>query len=907
MYRFALMLVAGLTIASQIYVQAVIASQRNDAPAINVAGRQRMLSQKLAKLSLRIQNAASHEDAVAAGSELRKALELWHTAHNQLRYGDGKDIEPAVTDQTLEIAFEELQPIFDRMGAACQRILDGIANDESVDADIEIVMREEKRFLPRMHAIVGLLEGAASDRVETLKHVELVLIVVILLVLVAEAMYVFEPAVRTIRSQVEQIVVATKLATEAEAEKRRHEALTQSEKKFRAMFESSRDALMLLDENGFFDCNDAALEMFGAATKADFCGRTPGRFSPPKQPNGEDSGIAAAQRIEDAFRTGEQRFEWQHVRGSGEVFDAEVLLSRQTEDGKPILQASVRDISERKREEEMLLEARQAAIAANQAKSEFLANMSHEIRTPLNGILGYCELLRRGTSDPGQAAEHVEVIHASGEHLLALINDVLDLSKIEAGRMTFEQIRCSPHAVIRDVLSMLRVKAVEKGLQLESIWKAGVPTTIQSDPARLKQLLINLVGNAIKFTEAGQITVTTSAVELGNDTLLQIDIEDTGIGLTDDQLDRIFDPFDQADTSITRRFGGTGLGLSICRRIAEGLGGGITVRSKLGVGSVFSCRIGCGPLEGVDRTAHEAFEAVGHLPERFEVAPPSSLQGTRVLLCEDGEVNRRLVKLVLEEVGVEVVEAIHGQEALDVVKREPGNFDVILMDMQMPVMDGYTAAGRLRDLGYDRDIIALTAHAMSHDREKCLAAGCTRYLSKPIDIDELVSEIQQSIATQNATSKQSRLSPSSSSDGKPNDAGATRESDSSVIDERPIESAPGDEPTVQSTPIESTLPIDRVEFREIIESFVEKLFQTVPQMRAAYKRQSWQELSELAHWLKGAGGTIGFDDFTAPARELEEAADAKDADATGPPLDRIVNLQHRVHMPWRETEPTTSS
>ena len=886
LYRFALMLVAGLTIASQIYVQAVIASQRNDAPAINVAGRQRMLSQKLAKLSLRIQNAASHEDQIAAGAELRQALELWHTAHNQLRYGDRDGSGSAVTDPTLEAAFEDLQPIFDRMGAACQRIVDGIAKDESVDDDIEIVMREEKEFLPRMHAIVGMLEGAASDRVETLKHVELVLIVVILLVLVAEALYVFEPAVRTIGSQLEQIVVATKLAAEADAEKRRHEALNQSEKKFRAMFESSRDALMLLDRNGVFDCNDATLNMFGVGTKQDFCGRTAVQFSPPTQPDGEASATAAAWRIDEAFRTGEQRFEWQHVRDNGEIFDAEVLLSRQMEAGQPILQASVRDISERKREEEMLLDARRAAVEANQAKSEFLANMSHEIRTPLNGILGYCELLRRGTADPGMVAEHVETIHASGEHLLALINDVLDLSKIEAGRMTFENIRCSPHAVIRDVLSMLRVKAVEKGLKLESTWKAGVPTTIHSDPARLKQLLINLVGNAIKFTESGQISVTTSAVENDETTVLQVEIEDTGIGIAEDMLDRIFEPFDQADTSITRRFGGTGLGLSICRQIAAGLGGDITVRSESGKGSVFTCRIGCGSLEGVDRTEREAFEAVGELPRHPDITPPCTLEGTRVLLCEDGEVNRRLVKLVLEEVGVEVVEAVHGKQAFEVVQQDLDRFDVVLMDMQMPVMDGYTAATRLKEVGFDRDIIALTAHAMSHDRDKCLAAGCTRYLTKPIDIDELISEIQQSVAA--------RTSKPPSTDGRLVAPESSNE---------PRVSLPDTTRSPDARPIETTLPTDREEFREIIESFVDKLSETLPQMRAASDRKAWQTMGELAHWLKGAGGTIGFDEFTQPARELEQAAEDGDARAVEASLRQIEDLQSRIYLPWKHTSP----
>ncbi len=271
-----------------------------------------------------------------------------------------------------------------------------------------------------------------------------------------------------------------------------------------------------------------------------------------------------------------------------------------------------RDITEAKRSEDALQHAKRTAEAANQSKTDFLANMSHEIRTPLSSILGYTDLLRRNIGSIEDRSTYLDTITTSGRHLSALIDDILDVSKIEAGRMEFELVRCSPHQIITEVLSLLRVRAQQKSLSLECRWTSGVPETILTDPARVRQLLMNLVGNAIKFTEHGDVTLLATVA--GNtEPQLVVEVHDTGIGIPKDRIHRIFNPFEQADSSITRRFGGTGLGLAISRHIAEGLGGKISVESMPGVGSVFRFTLATGPLDNVRILSIS--HRVKHLPQ----------------------------------------------------------------------------------------------------------------------------------------------------------------------------------------------------------------------------------------------------------------------------------------------------
>ncbi len=351
-------------------------------------------------------------------------------------------------------------------------------------------------------------------------------------------------------------------------------------------------------------------------------------------------------------------------------------------------------------------EAKAMAEAANQAKSEFLARMSHEIRTPLTSIIGYTELLRRNSVSDVQRGEYAETINMSGRYLSGLIDDILDLAKIEAGRMDFQRTRCSPHQVISEVLSVLRVRARRRALHLECRWTSGAPETIVTDPAALKQLLMNLVGNAIKFTERGGVQLLAQIDPNCPEPRFLIEVRDTGIGIPPDRITSIFEPFEQADSSITRRYGGTGLGLAISRHIAAALGGAITVESQFGQGTVFRVSLETGPLDDVrilDAPPTEAFES----RDKATIAQIPSLAPARVLVVEDGETNRQLIRAVLEGAGAEVECAENGQLGVEIANQQA--FDVILMDMQMPVMDGYTATRRLRQSGCRLPIIALTA------------------------------------------------------------------------------------------------------------------------------------------------------------------------------------------------------
>jgi signal transduction histidine kinase/ActR/RegA family two-component response regulator len=405
-----------------------------------------------------------------------------------------------------------------------------------------------------------------------------------------------------------------------------------------------------------------------------------------------------------------------------------------------------------------LVAARNDADAASRSKTEFLANMSHEIRTPMTAILGYVDLLAdHGDSAPGAPSreEAVETIRRNARHLLAIINDILDLSKIEAGQMKVDRQRVRTVDLVQDVMRLMDDRARQKGIALKLAFEGEVPDVVTTDPTRVRQVLINLLGNAVKFTEQGAVTLTVRR-DPGERRTVEFEVADTGIGMSPEQLASLYHPFVQADSSTTRRFGGTGLGLAISRRCVDMLGGAISVRSAPGAGTTFTVRLDAGDLTGVQpaslRQAQVAEPGTGAPAGagslRLPAAVRQPLTGVRVLLAEDGIDNQRLIRFHLERAGARIDIVDNGAKALERIAEGSrlDRYDVILMDMQMPVMDGYEAVRRLVAAGERTPVIALTAHGMVGDREKCLDAGCTEYLCKPVDARGLVSAIRHAIA-----------------------------------------------------------------------------------------------------------------------------------------------------------------
>jgi PAS domain S-box-containing protein len=550
---------------------------------------------------------------------------------------------------------------------------------------------------------------------------------------------------------------------------------------------------------------------------------------------------------------------------------------------------SLDDITELESNKAELAKARDAAEAANRAKSDFLANMSHEIRTPMNAILGFTEVLKRGWGrNEREARKHLETIHSSGKHLIELINDILDLSKVEAGRMEVERIDCEPHKVIREVVKVFNARAREKGVTLAFEAATPLPERIQSDPGRMRQIVTNLVGNALKFTERGGVRVVARMAGTRAAPQLAIDVVDTGVGIPEDKIGKLFQAFVQADTSVTRKFGGTGLGLVLSRNFARALGGDITVTSVAGQGSTFTATVDTGALLGVRMLDPAAATRIEE-----EAAADSGLRwefpARRILVVDDGPENRELVSLVLAEAGLTVEEAENGQIAVDMVARS--RYDAVLMDMSMPVMDGYTATKLLRSRGVKLPIIALTAHAMKGFEQEILAAGCTGYVTKPIDIDVLLGTLAEKLGAGRRVKAAAQPAFAEPAAAPAPAAPASAPAPMPVLEER-IDLGAG----AAGPPVVSRFA-NHPRLRTAAARFAGRLGEQLDAMDRAHAAGNFVELTALAHWLKGAGGTVGYDDFTAPARNLETLAKAGDAQGTRAALAELRGLEARLVVP----------
>lgn len=387
----------------------------------------------------------------------------------------------------------------------------------------------------------------------------------------------------------------------------------------------------------------------------------------------------------------------------------------------------------RERQSKDLLEAKEAAEAANMAKSAFLANMSHEIRTPLGAVLGFSDLVIDPNVKPSEKANFLAAVKRNGELLSNIINDILDLSKIEAGKMQIATDEVSLMEVLTDTKTLLDLQASDKGIAFNVVIDPGVPEKIKTDPLRLRQILINIIGNAIKFTAKGSVDVKIRMALSGQRSLLSFAVSDTGSGVKPDQINKLFAPFSQVDVSTKRKFGGTGLGLVLAKRFANLLGGDVVLTDTIpDKGSTFTITIDPGPvLTSVGDSARSRLSDMQKSGLR--------LDGIRVLLAEDSPDNQTLVTRFLKLAGATVEIASDGKEATQKAKND--HYDVLLMDLQMPVMDGYEATSQLRKDGYRGKIVALTAHALSEERERCLKSGFDDHISKPVNRDLLIERV----------------------------------------------------------------------------------------------------------------------------------------------------------------------
>jgi PAS domain S-box-containing protein len=639
--------------------------------------------------------------------------------------------------------------------------------------------------------------------------------------------------------------------------RRTQKRLEISEVRYRRLFESAHDGILILDAltGKVLDVNRFLLDLLQFPIEH-FLGKELWEIGVLHDIEANKAAMATLKE------RGSIRYEDLPLEDkNGKCIPVEFVSNVYREGDRNVIQCNIRDITERRRAEKELLKVKAAAETANRAKSEFLANMSHEIRTPMTAIMGFADMILQPNQNEGERIECVQVIRRNGAYLLELINGILDLSKIEAGKMTVEGVPCEVMQLLADMVALVRPRAVEKGLEFELKINCPIPRIIRTDPTRLRQILVNLLGNSIKFTVAGKITMEmhTSGKEPNHQ--LCFNVKDTGIGMTPEQIERLFSPFVQADESITRKFGGTGLGLTISRQLARMLGGDIEVKSELGVGTTFTACVDGGSFAGVQM-----------LNELNEKMLPATQSGTtwenvplhgRILLVEDGRDNQRLLSAHLGASGAEVVVTGNGQIAIDAVAKE--SFDLILMDMQMPVMDGYTATKELRRKGCTTPIIALTAYAMAEDRKKCIECGCNDYLSKPIDRQVLLKTASRYMSkTETATSA------------------------------APVPTSTPVSPIPATGPIKSTLA-QKPGMMAIITEFVDGLPDEVQKMNTSLEQNDMTMLRQTVHQLRGSGGGYGFTPITDIANTAQLSIDASaNIESTTAQVKALINVIRRV-------------
>ena len=535
------------------------------------------------------------------------------------------------------------------------------------------------------------------------------------------------------RDKTGRAVRMTGTCTNVNNRKLAEEALHKSETKLRKLYDSTSDAVMLLDNRKIFDCNLATLQIYGCTSREYFYSQHFANFSPPTQPCGTNSMELAARQIEKAMEAGSNRFEWVHQRvDNGQTFDADILLNVMMLNGRPVLQATVRDASQRKQVENALRQSKILAEQASKIKSDFLANMSHEIRTPMNGIIGMTDLVLDTELNPEQR-DHLNLVKLSANSLLDIVNDILDLSKIESGKMEIEHVAFSLEHMLRDTTKLLAIHAHQKNLELILNIAPDVPDHVIGDPGRLRQVIVNLVNNAIKFTDCGEIEVSVQLAGAAQkmNARLNFRVRDTGIGIPREKFQTIFNSFSQADTSTTRKYGGTGLGLTISAQIIELMGGNIELISEVNKGSTFYFTIDLLINPDAVHNQHPLIKQISGMP---------------ILIVDDNATNRTLLQNILNNWGALPTAVGSGTEALTEIQRAVilgRPYSLAILDLHMSDMDGFELTDHIcqHPQHVGAIMMMVTSDGKHGHVEKCRQLGISNYLMKPVSQSDLLDAI----------------------------------------------------------------------------------------------------------------------------------------------------------------------
>jgi PAS domain S-box-containing protein len=596
--------------------------------------------------------------------------------------------------------------------------------------------------------------------------------------------------------------------------------------KYQTLFETNSDAVVILNDKTFTDCNPATLALFGMNSVDEFLKTPIQQLGTTIQANGATAKDHAMHFIALAREQGHAVMDWQGRRQDGSVFSAEIALHAMQLEGQPVIQAIMRDVSERRAAEAAKEAAREAALKMAQSKSEFVANVSHEIRTPMHGILGMSSLLLK-TPLNGQQREYTATLKSSAESLLTIINDILDFSKIEAGKLVIEHVAFSPVVLAQGVVSLFQARALEKNLHLKLILPDAPPAALLGDPTRIRQILLNLVDNAIKFTQRGEIELAVRFESVNDAIQCQFSVRDRGIGMNTDTQKQLFQAFSQADSSTTRRFGGTGLGLAVSSQLAHLMDGQLDVESSPDQGSCFTLSL---TLASTDLPLVE-------LPSQTVI----QLRG-RILVAEDHPVNQKVLAHQLDAMGLLHAIVSSGTQVLERLKNE--SFDLVLMDWQMPEMDGLEATRRIRKLPGSIcriPIVALTANASAGFRDACLAAGADDYLAKPYSEAALGALLAQWL----------------------------RQTDTGLHDTGPIEAISPRPPLLDLPALQARYPENPDLVNDLVKLFISTTEASLAALKRGIEAGDATTCRKEAHALKGAAASVTAHAIQAAATRIE--------------------------------------